>query len=122
MLSMHSASLSFAGAAAPIATRVRAPVMETVEDLKVLAQELNPTVGYYNPTSLAEMEFWGQSQEATIGWLRHAEIKHGRVAMFAFVGFCVQSNGIHFPFAICHQHLQSLAAAYDRQRVHVHGV
>ena len=98
MLSMHSASLSFAGAAAPIATRVRAPVMETVEDLKVLAKELNPTVGYYNPTSLAEMEFWGQSQEATIGWLRHAEIKHGRVAMFAFVGFCVQSNGIHFPF------------------------
>jgi len=79
-------------------SRAGAPVMESVADLKDLAQKLNPTVGYYNPTSLAEMEFWGQSQEATIGWLRQAEIKHGRVAMFAFVGYCVQANGIYFPF------------------------
>jgi len=103
MLAIASLPSGFvAPALAPVAPSARAmPArMETTADLKVLAEKLNPNLGYYNPTPLAEMSFWGQSQEATIGFLRQAEIKHGRVAMAAFVGFILQSNGICFPWAL----------------------
>jgi len=96
MLALTSFSTGFAPPAVPVVAasnaRTTSVRMETVADLKVLAEKLNPTVGYYNPTPLAEMGFWGKSQESTIGFLRQAEIKHGRVAMAAFVGFVVQSN------------------------------
>jgi len=99
MLSLTSASMGFAptmGVRAPV-TNVNVR-MESKGDLEALAVKLNPTVGFYDPLSLADAELFGSS-EAAIGYLRHAEIKHGRVAMAAFVGYCVQANGIHFPWA-----------------------
>ena len=90
-----------------VAVRAPAPAMETVEDLKTLSKKLNPILGYWNPLGLGEGGFWdqpggfwGQGQAATIGFLRQAEIKHGRIAMFAFVGHLVGLSGAHFPWNI----------------------
>lgn len=72
---------------------------ESKADLADLAGKLNPIVKYFDPLGVADTGLWGFSEESTIGWLRQAEIKHGRVSMAAFVGYCVQSN-VHFPWAM----------------------
>jgi len=70
---------------------------ETKADLEALATKSNPLLNYFDPLNLGSADFYGMGNEATIGWLRQSEIKHGRIAMFAFVGYCVQSNFV-FPW------------------------
>ena len=40
------------------------------------------------------MLLWALDNDQTAGDLRHAEIKHGRVAMAAFLGYCAQCLGV----------------------------
>ena len=114
MLSLNSAAaLSFNAPVAPVVrSRVSAPSMLEIEfgqvpwsgsseistkaGMEELAKKLNPTVGFYDPLGIVGDDVMPE----TIGWFRHAEIKHGRVAMAAFVGCCVQSTGIHFPWGL----------------------
>mmetsp|Transcript_10485 Transcript_10485/g.15874 ORF Transcript_10485/g.15874 Transcript_10485/m.15874 type:complete len:256 (+) Transcript_10485:118-885(+) len=69
----------------------------SVAELEAMAKKLNPVVNYFDPLNLVDTDIYDMGQDATVGFLRQAEIKHGRVAMAAFVGYCVQSN-IHFPW------------------------
>jgi hypothetical protein len=64
-----------------------------------MAGKLNPLVKFFDPLNLADAGFWGFDQAQTIGWLRQSEVKHGRVAMAAFVGYVVQSNFV-FPWSL----------------------
>jgi len=96
MLSLVSQTVAFQ---APIAAPARAAVqMMDLPALQEQAKKLNPVVGYFDPLKLGEGEFWGDSNAATIGFLREAEIKHGRVAMAGFVGYIVHANDLRWPF------------------------
>lgn len=46
----------------------------------------------YDPLNLAE---WGSDE--TLLWFRASELKHGRCAMVATVGYLINAAGIHFP-------------------------
>ena len=103
MLALSSASLSFSPAMVPVApsTRAASPKMETVSDLASLEENAGvPQLGFWDPLGFTKLDLWDQGEAASIAWLRHAELKHGRVAMAGFVGFCVHANHIAFPWAI----------------------
>jgi hypothetical protein len=103
MLALSQSALGFSPVAlAPrMAQRAATPTMETLGDLAELEQDAGvPFLGFWDPLGITSIDLYDFGEEGSIGWLRHAELKHGRVAMAGFVGFCVHANGIVFPWAI----------------------
>ena len=94
---LFSSAAAFAPSKAP---QSKTALCETQSDLKELAAKCNPAIKFYDPLGLSEQNFWGKSNEETIGFIREAEVKHGRIAMFAFVGYLAHANGITFPWAM----------------------
>lgn len=72
-----------------------APVSRTARTSALnadLTEGATAPLGKFDP--LGFMELGSDSSNA---WMRHAEVKHGRVAMAATVGWMVNEQGFHFP-------------------------
>jgi hypothetical protein len=85
-----SASAFVSKAPLPVAKRsaTSTMMMNTVKDMP----GITAPIGYFDPAGYSETV----SPEAML-WFRAAELKHSRVAMLAFVGWCVNGLGVHFP-------------------------
>jgi len=80
--------------------RALAPRMSAADGMEGAAHETGFTT--WDPLGLADL-----GSPATLAWMRHAELKHGRVAMAAFTGWLVATGnqlaikngheGVHFP-------------------------
>jgi hypothetical protein len=92
-------ALAISGASAYVApqTKVSGSALAASKDEVVALAEANPdflgqAIGFWDPLGALDTNFWGLGNEGTIGYLRHAEIKHGRVAMAAFLGYLAGST------------------------------
>jgi len=65
---------------------------------KILAEPNTFEFGQiWDPLGLAEL-----GSDETIAWFRHSEVKHGRVAMAAFVGWWAVGAGLRLPGELSH--------------------
>ena len=106
-LPSHASSLSMAEVAeavevaevAEVAEAVEVAAEETSDDYNCISKEdilSSPNciemAVVWDPLKLADA-----GGDETLAWFRHAEVKHGRVAMAAFVGWWAVASNIHFP-------------------------
>ena len=95
-----AATATSASAFAPIQSSSikAAPVNACITKDEVLKSPDRTEFGIvWDPLKLSEV-----GSDETVAWFRHAEIKHGRVAMAAFVGWWATGSGLRFPGELSH--------------------
>jgi hypothetical protein len=92
-------ALSAASAFAPAANKASTTALDAcLSREKILSEPDTTEFGkIWDPLGLAEM-----GSDETIAWYRHAEVKHGRVAMAAFTGWWAVGAGLRFPGELAH--------------------
>mmetsp|Transcript_54970 Transcript_54970/g.125125 ORF Transcript_54970/g.125125 Transcript_54970/m.125125 type:complete len:219 (-) Transcript_54970:151-807(-) len=84
-------TLGAASAFVPAARPARATAVRALEGVEIGAS--SPVKGAaWDPLNLLE-----NADQAKFDRLRFTEIKHGRIAMWAFAGWCAAITGTHFP-------------------------
>lgn len=87
-----AASMGSAAAFAPAKSNSRSVSVEATK--KEILSEPN-TIEFgsvWDPLGLADI-----GSDETLAWFRHSEVKHGRIAMAAFVGWWAVAAGLNFP-------------------------
>merc|ERR1719305_2243093 len=87
---LSSAITGFAPAAGFAPALQRSSVRMGVESMEGVGPETGNVV--FDPVGLSKL-----GSDETLAFFRHAELKHGRVAMAAMVGFLFHINHVHFP-------------------------
>ena len=59
------------------ATRLAGAKDDLVDLAESNTDALGAAIGFWDPLGASNLDFWGLGEEGTIGYLRHAEIKHG---------------------------------------------
>ena len=84
--------------AEPEPVAVSEPSYTCISKEAILASPNTIEIGQiWDPLGLADY-----GSEETLAWFRHAEVKHGRVAMAAFVGWWAVGAGLRFPGELAH--------------------
>jgi len=75
-----------------------APAYTCISKEAILSEPNTLEMGkVWDPLGLAEL-----GSDETLAWFRHSEVKHGRVAMAAFVGWWAVGSGLRFPGELSH--------------------
>jgi hypothetical protein len=97
---LAAGALAFVAGAAATFTAFRSgasPRMQASGGLKLYGEDLVGASDECANQVWDPLELGSSGSEQTLAWFRHAELKHGRAAMLASVGYAVQVNHVHFP-------------------------